>query len=108
MEVLSSIFNLPIAQIVGLAMVVIFLQKAGIDVIGIVTKLVSKNGKENGNGHTKEKLSEIDEHLELLTSNHITHVQEGINDLKTSMQELLFITKDNKETLKDIRDILSK
>lgn len=59
-------------------------------------------GKTNGNG--AGKLAEIDEHLELLTSNHISHVQKGIDDLKEGQADLISGQKDIIKLLGELKE----
>ena len=83
MDIFSTIINLPIAQIVGLLLVVGFAEKMGLPVVDFIKGLLIK---KNSNG-TNKKLGEIDEHLELLTSNHIVHMTEELREIKEAIKE---------------------
>src|SRR3990167_3657221 len=99
MDIFSTILNLPIAQILGLIFAVGLAEKMGVPIISIAMSFL----KKNGNG-TSKKLGEIDEHLEILTSNHIDHLQKGIDKL-LEMQEKENVTLAlMAQSLEDIKD----
>ena len=69
----------------------------------MINKLIDLFPKKNGNG-TSKRLGEIDEHLEILTSNHIDHLQKGIDKL-LEMQEKENVTLAlMAQSLEDIKD----
>ena len=64
--------------------------------------------KENGNGHTKERLEEIEGQLNLIMGNHMEHLQGGINKL-IDMQEKENVTLAlMNQTLLDIKENTKK
>ena len=61
-------------------------------------------GKKEGNGHTKERLEEIEGQLNLIMGNHMSHLQEGISKL-IDMQEKENVTLAlMNQTLTDIKE----
>ena len=92
MEIFSTILNVPIAQLFAVGLLIVILQRAGIDVVGLIKFLF---GKKNGNGGSK-----ITEQLNEIEGNHLEHIQSGIDDIKEISSESLYILKDIKEALK--------
>src|SRR3990167_402813 len=77
MEYLSAIINLPIAQLMAIVFVVIILQKAGIDIAGILKSVFKANNKENGNG----KMAELQTQLNTIEGNHLHTIEAKIDKL---------------------------
>src|SRR3990167_7478906 len=73
----------------------------------IITRILDFLPKKNGNGNSK-KLGEIDEHLELLTENHISHVQKGIDKLIEMSEKQNVTLALMQQTLEDIKSVLMK
>lgn len=102
MEIFSTLLNIPITQLFALGLIVIFLQRMGIDVMGLIKSLFRLNGKD-GTKIIENKLNEIED-------NHIVHLQITLDRLLT-MQEAENITlalinkgvEDIKEKLKSQR-----
>ena len=94
MEIFSTIINIPITQLFVAGLLIVILQRAGIDIAGLIKSLF---GKKNGNGgRVEKKLDEIE-------GNHLEHIQRGIDDIKEISSESLYILKDIKEVLKNER-----
>jgi len=95
MEIFSTILSVPIAQLFAVGLLIVILQRAGIDVAGLLKSLLGKNGK-NGDRVTK-KLEEIE-------TNHLEHVHEGISELQRGQDKILFILEDFKDNGIKLRD----
>lgn len=91
-DIISTLSNLSIVQLLAVGAVIVILQKSGIDVVGFLRSLF----KKNGNG-VKDKIVDMDEKLELLMNNHVGHLEKNLDEMKTMQQEALFILKDFKE-----------
>ena len=91
-EIISTISNLSIVQLLVVGLVVVFLQKSGIDVIGFVQSLLKKNGK--GNGHKEEhrnfdeEIAELKEHAKV-ANNEMGEVKESLVALNTKMDVVM-------------------
>lgn len=86
MEIFSTIINIPITQLFVAGLLIVILQRAGIDIAGLIKSLF---GKKNGNGN------KITEQLDEIESNHLHTIESKIDDLKEGQiktNELLFET----------------
>src|SRR3990167_2621110 len=88
---ITSLLQIPLLQLLGFGLVIVILQKLGIDIIGLVKMLFNKNGEKRGNGN------EAEVKLKTIESNHLPHLEIKVDDLLKTQQEILFILKDFKE-----------
>ena len=79
MDILATISNLSIIQLLILGFVVIALQKSGIDVIGFIQKLLRKNGDDKT--ALAAKLDEIE-------NNHLHTINETLLRIEKKLEEV--------------------
>lgn len=77
MEYLTPILNLSITQLFAVGVLVIVLQRAGVDVIGILKSIFKLNGN---NAKVSEKLDEIE-------GNHLHTIEAKIDELKQGQEK---------------------
>ena len=72
--------------------VVVILQKSGIDVVGFVQSLFKKNGKENGHkeehNNFEDEIRELKEHAKV-ANNEMGEVKESLVALNTKMDVVM-------------------
>lgn len=90
MEYLTTILQVPLLQLLGFGLFIVILQRAGIDIVGLVKTIFGKNG--NGN--------KVTERLDKIEGNDLEHIQKGIDEIKETGLESLFILRDIREMLK--------
>lgn len=90
-EILIKIFNLPITQLAGVALIIIFLQKAGIDVLGFLKSVFRVNGKPNP----------IIAEIEAIKTNHLHEMKETLNRIEQNLTRNFNITFEKLDKLNE-------
>lgn len=86
MEYLTSLLNIPLAQMLGFIFVIALAQKLGIPVVEIFKWMFTKNG--NGNGY-KEQINKLEIEIKEVKENHLAHLQESITRIETKVDIIL-------------------
>ena len=87
MDILSTISNLSIIQLLILGFVVIALQKSGIDVIGFIQKLLRKNGGDS----VGSRMDKLEQHFNHETTEALGRIERKLDKLDDIAEGIVYL-----------------